>query len=150
MTAQRAAGDQRQQPALPGRVEPRVPAGMPQRGGVVEDHDDVARGDRREVRRAQQDVGAGGLDRQHELLPRMAGAVRQRGRRRERPSTAAARTARAPSARRRRAPVAPRRERRSRSTGLNDLEVGFAVAGAVDQDLIVGSPLPATLAAGAL
>ena len=80
-----AAGDQRQQPALPGRVEAAVPAGVPQRRRVVEDHDGVARGHRGEVRRAQQDVGAGALDRQHELLPGVAGAMRQRGWRRERP-----------------------------------------------------------------
>ena len=56
---------------------------MAQRGGVV-DHDDVARErQRREVGRAQQRPRAGGPQRQHELLPRVAGAVDEPRRRRE-------------------------------------------------------------------
>ena len=57
---------------------------MAQRGGVVDDHDDVARGHRREVRGAQQRGARGrSATRQHDLLPRVPGAVRERRRRRD-------------------------------------------------------------------
>jgi hypothetical protein len=52
-------------------------------GGVV-DHDDVARErERGEVRGAQQRAGAGGAERQVELLPGMAGTVHEPPRRLE-------------------------------------------------------------------
>ena len=81
-TARRAsAGSTR---PLPGDVQPRVPRGLAQRGRVV-DHDDVAReGERREVRRVEQQRARGAArrsQRQRALLPRVAGAVDERARR---------------------------------------------------------------------
>ena len=112
---------------------------MAQRGGVV-DHDDVARErERREVGGAQQRRRAGRAQRQHELLPRVAGAVDQPRPRREHlvarraAARAAGRRARAPSARRRRARDARRRGRRWR---CGDRAAGVRVG--VDGRSLVG------------
>ena len=81
--ALRPPRDRRQQHALRARVRRRVPAGMAQRRGVV-DHDDGARiRQRRQVRRAQQRAHPRGARRQHQLLPRVTGAMDERARRRE-------------------------------------------------------------------
>ena len=80
---QRATGQGREDAPLPGRVGRRVPLGMAQRRGVV-DHDDVARERQRgEVGGAQERARAGRPQRQHELLPGVAGAVHEPRRRRE-------------------------------------------------------------------
>ncbi len=73
----RAPRDRRQHAPLPGRVGPRVPLGMAQGRGVVDDHDRPRMRQRRQVRRAQQRPRPRGPGREHDLLPRVPGAVRE-------------------------------------------------------------------------
>ena len=136
---ERATGQGRQDSPLPRRVGGRVPLGMAQRRGVVDD-DHVARvRERREVGRAQQRWRSGGAQRAGRTAPSRGrrggrgagGASAPRSGRDAAP--AAARRARAPSARPRRARVARRRGRRWR---CGDRAAGVRVG--VDGRSLVG------------
>jgi hypothetical protein len=75
----RAGRQHGKQAPLPGRVDAGVPAGMAQRGRVVEHEHRAPRDRRGKIGRAQQQRGAqpGGARRQDELLPRVASPVHQ-------------------------------------------------------------------------